>query len=273
MENILRKIVAAKKLEVEVLKHEKPLNALMNSGYIYKGASLKKYLTGPGETGIIAEFKRSSPSKGIINIKSDIIQTTTGYIRSGATALSVLTEKNYFGGSTDDLITVRAANSCPILRKEFIIDEYQLFESKMIGADAILLIASILTPDESYKLAKKAKELGLEVILEIHSYEELNRINDNVDIVGVNNRNLKDFSLSLNTSLELFDMIPDNFVKISESGIDTPERLLMLKRKGFQGFLIGERFMSYEFPEKACEDFIFKLRSLNMELKESVHEN
>ncbi len=256
MINILKKIVASKKEEVEHLKKLKPLSASMIDYSKYSNVSLKKYLSDPLQTGIIAEFKRSSPSKGIINNRSDIVQTTTGYIYSGATALSILTEKNFFGGCIEDLIAVRAVNSCPILRKEFIIDEYQLIESKMNGADVILLIAAILDHEESYKLASKAKEIGLEVLMEVHSEEEISRINEHVDIAGINNRNLNDFSVSIDTSLKLFDMIPEQFIKISESGIDTPEKLLMLKQKGFRGFLIGERFMSYQHPEKACAEFI-----------------
>ena len=273
MENILKKIVDAKRSEVEHLKKIKPLQTSMINEKHYSNYSLKKFLSDPEGTGIIAEFKRRSPSKGNININSDIVRTTTGYISAGASALSILTEKNFFEGCNEDIISARAVNSCPILRKEFIIDEYQLIESKLIGADAILLIAAILTPDEAYKLASQAREIGLEVLMEVHSEEEISLINEYVDIAGINNRNLNDFSLSLDTSLELFDMIPEQFIKISESGIDSPEKLLMLKQKGFKGFLMGERFMSHEYPEIACKDFIKDLKKLSFYTKETINEN
>ncbi len=262
---ILEKIVARKKEEVALRQLSVPHSSLeKNIAFDRPVFSLKKSLTDPQKCGIIAEFKRKSPSKGDINVAAEVGQTTTGYIQSGASALSILTDESFFGGSMEDFKTARRLNNCPILRKDFIISEYQVTEAWSIGADVILLIAAILTPALALALAKLAKEMEMEVLLEIHNKEELNRLNQHIDIVGVNNRNLNDFSVSINRSIELFDLIPSEFIKISESGIDSPEALLTLKDKGYQGFLMAEKFMATDRPEIACADFIRKVKILEL---------
>ena len=220
---------------------------------------LTEYIKAKDKTGIIAEFKRKSPSKGMINGSARIEEVTKGYSQSGASALSVLTDYNFFGGSVDDLMKAREVNQIPVLRKEFIIDEYQVYEAKAVGADAVLLIAAILTPEETKKLAKKANELNLQVLLELYDDEELKRINDFVHVVGVNNRNLKTFEVNLQHSVQLAKKIPSGFTKISESGISTPQDILFLREHGFEGFLIGENFMKTPCPEKAFHDFVESL--------------
>lgn len=264
MKTILEQITAHKREEIILRKKLYPVEILEQSkNFSIPAISIKTALRDKNKAGIIAEFKRRSPSKGNINILADVTKTTQGYVEAGASALSVLTDKDFFGGCEEDFLAARAANNCPILRKDFIIDEYQVLETKAMGADVILLIAAILSPSETKKLAALAKQVGLEVLLEIHTEKELNRLNDYVDLVGVNNRNLNDFSVSIEQSIRLFDSIPTDFIKISESGIDTAEKLLLLKHKGFQGFLMGEKFMNQENPEEACRNFI---ASVNKEM-------
>jgi indole-3-glycerol phosphate synthase len=274
MENILKQIVENKKKEIELKKVAIPLSVLEKEPYMNrKVISLRKQLEQESQTGIIAEFKRQSPSKGIINATAKVEETTYGYIKAGASALSVLTDNQFFGGSIEDLINARKANNCPILRKEFIIDPYQVIESRSIGADAILLIAAILSPAQTKELARLAKSLGLEVLLEVHTLEELNRINEFVDMVGVNNRNLNDFNVSTDRSILLYDHIPSNYLKVSESGITSPSILLTLKEKGYKGFLMGERFMREPLPEAACEQFIKELLAKEKKFLIKYHEN
>ncbi len=259
MRNILENIIKNKTEEVLYKRKMFPLDTGKYPNMERTTISLKNTLL-KNDYGIIAEFKRKSPSKGNINKVANIEKTTAGYIKSGASAISVLTDELFFGGTNQDLVTARIYNDCPILRKDFIIDEFQIYETKSIGADAILLIASVLSPYKVKRFAMIAKQIGLEVLLEIHTKSELDRINEYIDIVGVNNRNLEDFTVSIENSLELFDFIPNEFLKISESGIDTVEKLLKLKEKGFNGFLIGEQFMSTENPEISCADFIAEIR-------------
>jgi indole-3-glycerol phosphate synthase len=197
-----------------------------------------------------------SPSKGMINEFADVEKVTIGYMQAGASALSILTDEKYFGGSSKDLITARKFNFCPILRKDFIIDEYQIIEAKSIGADAILLIASVLSIKDVLQLSDFAKSLGLEVLLELHDESELDRITQHIDLVGTNSRNLKDFSVDINQSIILAGKIPNSFVKVAESGIGDTNTMLYLKKNGFNGFLIGEKFMQSTRPELACRDFI-----------------
>ena len=221
-----------------------------------------------GGWGSIAEFKRKSPSKGIINDKLTVFEVTRGYAEAGAAGLSVLTDEVFFGGSSEDLMKARAANpETPILRKDFIIDEYQILEARAFGADIILLIAANLTPEKVKSLAKFAKNLNLEVLLEIHDKHELETaLCEDVDIVGVNNRNLKNFAeQNVNASLELADLIPKNFVKISESCISKPETIRQLQAVGYKGFLIGETFMKTENPGKALAEFIKRAAFRNIE--------
>jgi indole-3-glycerol phosphate synthase len=260
--NILEEIIAHKREEVERRKELYPVKLLEKSIHFDAPVvSLKKYLLREDKCGIIAEIKRRSPSKGVINPYVSIERTSIGYMQAGASALSVLTDEKYFGGSNDDLKLARKFNFCPILRKDFIVDEYQLIEAKSIGADAILLIAAALDPDQIKQLSRQAHKLGLEVLMEVHNQEELlNNIHDSVDIIGVNNRDLKTFTTDLETSVSLSDKIPAEYVKISESGIHDPEDIIYLKKSGFQGFLMGEHFMKQSRPEKACADFISRLK-------------
>ena len=219
--NILDKIIAHKKKEVAERKELYPPKLLEQSIYFdTETVSLKKYLLRDDKVGIIAEIKRKSPSKGMIHEFVSIEQTSISYMQGGASALSILTDTEFFGGTNDDLTTARKYNFCPILRKDFTIDKYQIIEAKSIGADAILLIAAALSPAELKELAQFARSLGLEVLMEVHNAEELeSHLNENLDVVGVNNRDLKTFDVSLETSIELATRIPDQFVKISESGI------------------------------------------------------
>ena len=257
--NILDKIVFDKKREVEIKKEMFPIDFLMNSPlFIRKTFSLVESVK--NGSGIIAEFKRRSPSKQLINNKSSVIDVVKGYEKAGVSGISILGDTKYFGGSLEDLIQARNSVDLPILRKEFIIDVYQIYEAKAYGADAILLIAVILTKDEIFTFSKQAKELGLDVLLEIHNKEELLKSNlTNVDMVGVNNRNLKTFEVSLDTSKSLSKLIPVEKVKISESGISSIEAINELKQYGFQGFLIGENFMRNENPGEEAIEFLSKL--------------
>lgn len=265
--NILDKIVAHKKSEVEEKQSFFPSKLLESSIYFQTDVvSLKKYVTRPDKYGIIAEFKRQSPSKGIISAAPSIEQISIGYMQANASALSVLTDEHFFGGSNDDLQTARKFNYCPILRKDFILSEYQLIEAKSIGADAILLIAAILSAEEVKTLASFAKSLGLEVLLEIHNQRELDKITSNIDLVGVNNRNLENFTVSLETSISLAKDIPEEFVSISESGIRSPEDVHLLKSHGYDGFLIGELFMKTAVPHLACANFIQKCEAISNQL-------
>ncbi len=259
--NILDQIVARKKEEVASAKAITTLKELeQNVAFNRETFSLKTFLIDPTKTGIIAEFKRKSPSKGIINDKVSVEEVTIGYAAAGASALSVLTDRDFFMGHDDDLIAARAANKIPVLRKDFMIDEYQIVEAKALGADIVLLIAACLTPQEILGFAKLAKSLGLSTLLEVHNREELDRsLNPYLDVIGVNNRNLKDFSVNIDTSITLAEVIPADFLKISESAISNPETIKLLKAVGFNGFLIGENFMRTANPGQAMADFVKEL--------------
>ena len=259
--NILDKIVIDKRREVESKKVIIPIDFLKKSPmFLRETFSLAESIT--SGSGIIAEFKRRSPSKNVINQKSSVIDVAKGYEEAGVSGLSVLTDTKYFGGSLDDLVQVRDIVNLPILRKEFIIDSYQIFEAKAFGADAILLIAAILSEDEIVELSSLAIDLGLEVLLEIHNEAELYKAKLNhVNLVGINNRNLKTFEVSLETSKTLIKLIPKNKIKISESGISSLEAIKDLKHHGFDGFLIGENFMKMENP---AESAIELLNDLNL---------
>ncbi len=257
--NILDKIVIDKKREVAAKKSLLSIDFLQQTPlYSRKVFSLSKSIkTG---SGIIAEFKRRSPSKQVINHNSSIIDVVKGYEKSGVSGISVLGDTKYFGGGLDDLIQARATVEISILRKEFIIDLYQIYEAKAYGADAILLIAAILTSKEIIEFSKLAHQLHLEVLLEIHNKEELKKSDLSfVDMVGVNNRNLKTFEVSLETSKELSQLIPSNKVKISESGISTVKAINDLKQYGFEGFLIGENFMKTDDPGISAINFLKQL--------------
>lgn len=253
---ILDEIITYKKKEVESCKELFPVSEL-ESIPLYSRAvlSLKQSILNPLKTSIIAEFKRKSPSKGIINDHTFVDDVTQGYAASGASGLSILTDFNFFGGSIDDLLIARQMNQLPILRKEFIIDEYQLIEAKAYGADAILLIASCLEANEISRLYNFAHNLGLEVLVEIHDEQELDLVNDNADLIGINNRNLKTFEVNLEQSKNLVKKLPAEMPKIAESGISNPETIVDLKNHGFDGFLIGENFMKTPNPGRAFNDF------------------
>ncbi len=260
--DIVYKIIAHKEIEVAERKSLYPAKLLEKSIYFpSKTVSLRKYLLREDKAGIIAEIKRKSPSKGMINEHVSVERTSISYMQGGASAISVLTDTEFFGGKNEDLSTARKFNFCPILRKDFTIDEYQIVEAKSIGADAILLIAAVLSPKRLKELASFAKSFGLEVLMEVHNLEELTtHVNEHLDVVGVNNRNLKTFEVNIETSIELAKSIPDQFVKISESGINNPESVIKLMKHGFQGFLIGEYFMSHSRPGAACAEFIQKIK-------------
>ncbi|HEY8401440.1 MAG TPA: indole-3-glycerol phosphate synthase TrpC [Cytophagaceae bacterium] len=260
--NTLDKIILHKIKEVEERKQQKSIKELEASpNFGSASLSLKKFLTDPGKTGIIAEFKKKSPSKGIINDKVTVEEVVTGYEAAGASACSVLTDIEFFGGKDEDLERARKAVNIPLLRKDFIIDEYQIVEAKALGANIILLIAAALEKKTLKKLAEFAKSLGMEVLLEVHNEEELKEsVNQYVDVVGVNNRNLKNFEVDIKTSLDLVNKIPSQFLKISESGISDPASIRELRKAGFHGFLIGENFMKTENPGLAMKEFVQKIK-------------
>ena len=258
--NILEKIVAHKKTAVEKAKLLVPAEALRQSAlFNRKTFSLKEFLLDETKTGIIAEFKRRSPSKGIINDVADVTAVTSAYTAGGASCLSVLTDEHFFGGSNADLVAARV-NDIPVLRKDFIIDEYQLLEARAIGADVILLIAACLSAERIKELAAFAKQLQLEVLLEIHNEEELKHICDEVEFVGVNNRDLKTFSVDINRSIALAKQIPADKIKIAESGIENTGTINIFKEAGFKGFLIGEKFMKEKDPGSAFKRFAIGLK-------------
>jgi indole-3-glycerol phosphate synthase len=261
---VLDQILAHKRETINEQKQLVP-QALLEKSLYFKNptVSLKNYILRPDKQGIIAELKRKSPSNPEIKPAMDVEQISIGYMQSGASALSVLTDHHFFGGSNDDLITARKYNFCPILRKDFIIDAYQVIEAKSIGADAILLIAAALKEEELLDLAKMARGMGLEVLLEIHDREEItDRLLESASIIGVNNRNLKTMQVSLDVSMEMAKYLPEDVLKISESGIRRPADVIQLRGAGYRGFLIGELFMQQSRPEKACMRFIEELSKL-----------
>ncbi len=259
--NILDKIVLDKRKEVNLKKLIIPTSQLEASALFERPTiSLAKALQ-KSDTGIIAEHKRRSPSKAVINQSLNVQDVATGYENAGVCGMSVLTDVKYFGGSMDDLLMARASVKMPLLRKEFIIDEYQILEAKSYGADVILLIAAILSRDEIKALSEFAKKLNLNVLLEVHNEEELHKsIMPSLDMLGVNNRNLKTFEVSLETSKSLSTIIPDDFVKVSESGISSIDAIQELKNYGYKGFLIGENFMKTDNPGYSAQQFIKSLK-------------
>jgi indole-3-glycerol phosphate synthase len=260
MKDILEEIVLERKKIVQQLKNILPVEAWEMMPLFEKECiSLKQSLERNAGTGIIAEFKRASPSKGIINDNADVFDVVLDYELNGASAVSILTEPIFFRGNNDDILNVARSITIPILRKDFIIDSYQIFESKAIGADIILLIAACLSPKEVKTLATTAKQIGLEVLLELHDESELGHICREVDLVGVNNRNLKNFEVDLEHSVRMAEKIGSSFVKIAESGINDIKNIRYLEQYGFKGFLIGEHFMKQEDPGKAFKEFTYSL--------------
>lgn len=259
--NILDKIVADKRKEVALRKSLIPTSQLEQSVLFEKETNSLAQKLRQSNTGIIAEHKRRSPSKSVINQSFNVFDVAKGYQDAGVCGMSVLTDGKYFGGSLDDLLTARASCNLPLLRKEFIIDEYQILEAKAYGADVILLIAAILSKEEIKQFSEFAKRLHLDVLLEVHNEEELHKsIMPSLDMLGVNNRNLKTFDVSLDTSKSLSKLIPNDFVKVSESGISSIEAIKELQPYGYQGFLIGENFMKTDDAGKNAKEFINKLK-------------
>lgn len=259
---ILDQIIVTKKKEVQLLKEKFSYKDFEESDlFSSRAISLKDRLRSE-HFGVIAEIKRKSPSAGMINEHVDIIKQGKIYEDNGAAAISCLTDYFYFGGSKEDLSLLKSATSIPVLRKEFIIDEIQLFESKAIGADVILLIAEILTKEQALHLTIMAQSLGMEVIMECHSYNELKKVNDLVDVIGVNNRDLQAQKTSIQTSFDLYNFIPDGKLCISESGIRSKEDLLKLSQKGYHGALIGEHILSNSNPAEAVASLQFKRSEL-----------
>jgi len=259
--NILNSIVTDKRKEVDLKKGLISISQLENTSLFYRETISLANALRNSDTGIIAEHKRRSPSKAVINQGLNVHEVAKGYETAGACGMSVLTDGKYFGGSLDDLLLARASVKMPLLRKEFIIDEYQIIEAKSNGADVILLIAAILTQSEIKSFSELAKSLHLDVLLEVHNTAELQKsIMPSLDMLGVNNRNLKTFEVSLETSKSLSQIIPDDFIKVSESGISSVEAIKELKPYGYQGFLIGENFMKTQDPGKSAIDFIKALK-------------
>lgn len=255
--NILDEIIAKKKEEVREQKLRVSVSELQRQpGFARPCYSLSEQLRAKGASGIIAEFKRRSPSKGVINGRADINDVVMGYQRSGASGVSILTDESFFGGSLADVTNTRERLTLPVLRKDFIIDEYQIIESKAAGADVILLIAACLTRGEVAALSKMATNLGLEVLLELHAESELAHVSDNISMIGINNRDLKSFRVTPEHSLAMAEKIPGDKIKIAESGINSAADVFAFRRGGFSGFLIGEQFMKHADPAIAFADFV-----------------
>jgi len=258
--NILDKIIADKRNEVALRKQLIPVSQLEQSVLFERTSPSLAEALKASNSGIIAEHKRRSPSKQVINHNLNVQDVAQGYENAGVCGMSVLTDGKYFGGSLDDLLLARASSSFPLLRKEFIIEEYQILEAKAYGADVILLIAAVLSRSEIKSLSESAKFIGMDVLLEVHNLEELQKsIMPSLDMLGVNNRNLKTFEVSLDISKSLSEEIPNEFVRVSESGISSIEAINELKPYGYQGFLIGENFMKTDNPGASATEFIHKL--------------
>jgi indole-3-glycerol phosphate synthase len=254
---ILDRIIADKKTEIEIKKTIIPISQLEQSVLFDRPQNSLKERLCKSQSGVIAEHKRRSPSKAVINQSLNVQDVAKGYEQAGVCGMSVLTDTRYFGGNLDDLLLARASCEIPLLRKDFIIDTYQILEAKAYGADVILLIAAVLTQQQIKDLSLRAKELNLEVLLEVHNEAELYKaLMPSLDMIGVNNRNLKTFKVDLKNSQNLSNIIPDDFVKVSESGISSVEAINDLKHYGYHGFLIGENFMKSENPGQSAKDFI-----------------
>ncbi len=258
--NILERIIAYKKREVAKRKLEVPVGVLEQRPLFQRNTlSLQQSLLDKSKTGIIAEFKRRSPSKGNINETANAEEVTRAYTQGGASGLSVLTDMEFFGGSTGDLEAARI-NNIPILRKDFMIDEYQVSEAKAMGADVILLIAACLTPARVQQLATFARSLNLEVLLELHGEDEIDHICNEVSLVGINNRDLKTFTVDIRRSMAMANQLKDQKILIAESGINDVETIILLQQNGFNGFLMGEHFMKQPDPTIAFVHFVQQLK-------------
>jgi indole-3-glycerol phosphate synthase len=263
--NILQKIIAAKKKEIESSKTKNPVERFVRESQFWgvKNRSLVQSILQPGSTGIIAEFKRKSPSKGWFKPGGQKVEPVVAGYNKSAAGISVLTDNEFFGGDLNDLVQTKIVTDIPVLRKDFIVDKWQIAESKAYGADVILLIAACLTPAQVKEFAGYAASIGLESILEVHNEEELTHCCSEVSMVGVNNRNLKTFEVDIDTSLQLISKIPPNKPAIAESGINNIQAILTLRQAGFKGFLIGENFMKAEYPGRAFIEFAALLKKTN----------
>ncbi|PPK84038.1 indole-3-glycerol phosphate synthase [Neolewinella xylanilytica] len=271
MATILDRIIEYKKLEVERRRAKLPLSALKDAErYHGKRHDFCRAMENSTDFGIIAEFKRKSPSQNDINTEADPVAVGRGYAAAGAAAISCLTDTQFFGALPDDIDRLRAAVDIPVLRKDFIIDSYQLHETRAMGADAVLLIATVLNPVQIDELAEEANELGLQVICEVHDEEEVAKISPNVDIIGVNNRNLGNFSVDIARSIELAEMLPPGMLRISESGIDDPQSIVKLRRSGYRGFLVGTHFMQQPDPGRSLAEFIKKAHEIEAIYKDAI---
>lgn len=262
MKDILSDIIADKRIEIDGLKNTVSIDSLYANAIEHTHAGFAAGIEGAPTAGIIAEFKRRSPSKGWIHRDADPAAIAPGYEAEGAAAMSVLTDTKYFGGSLDDLATIRPKVKMPILRKDFTIDEYQLHQAKAYGADAVLLIAAAISETECHKLARIAHELGLETLLEVHSENELSYISDDIDVVGVNNRNLGTFHTDIAASEYLAPKLPQTITRISESGIKCAADIVKLQMLGYRGFLIGELLMKGDNPPRALHDLLADCKQL-----------
>jgi len=260
--DILEKIIATKRIEVEELKKSVTVKDLEGTDSFRRDViSMSTGLRSKKPAAIIAEFKRRSPSKGDIFGDAKVAEVVTAYAAAGCAGISVLTDVQYFGGSLEDLKAARAHVQVPLLRKDFMIDEFQILEARSAGADVILLIAEVLNVAEVKALAKFAKGLGLEVLLEMHSGAQVDKINEYVDIVGINNRDLKTFEVDTDASIRLLDSLEGDFMRISESGLSDPATVVKLEAAGFEGYLVGENFMKTGTPGTACASFISEILS------------
>lgn len=259
--NILDKIVANKKLEVAKQKAKTSLAELEKEIEQHARKGQFRVSLAQSNTGIIAEFKRRSPSRDWIFKDAKVEDIIPLYSQGGASAISVLTDYDFFGGTFEDIRLARSLTDSPILRKDFMIDEYQIYQAAAMGADAILLIASSLSIAETKQLAQKAKSFGLDTLLEIHSEAELANINEYIDVIGVNNRNLGTFETNIQASFDLANKIPNDFLKISESGISSASIVKQLQAVGYKGFLMGENFMKTDNPGLALSNFIKELQA------------
>jgi indole-3-glycerol phosphate synthase len=271
MANILDRIVEHKKLEVDRRREKHPVAALQDAVLYHRPTiSLCNALETSDHFGIIAEFKRKSPSRDNINLKADPARIARGYAEGGAAAISCLTDVHFFGAQPDDIDRVREAVDIPIIRKDFLIDVYQLHEARAMGADAVLLIAACLSAQQLDELAEAAGELDLQVVCEVHNEEDIAKVSPNVDIIGVNNRDLTDFSVDISRSLELGQVLPPGIMRISESGIDDPQSLVKLRNHSFRGFLIGTYFMEQPDPGAACGNFIHRTHEIADLYKDAI---
>lgn len=258
--DILERIIGHKRTTLPIRKGLMPVAVLERYPYFErKCISLSEDLLRGGRTGIIAEFKRKSPSKGVFNEMARPAEVAMAYEEHGASAVSVLTDDHFFGGSAEDLMSVREAVGLPLLRKDFVIDEYQVLEAKAWGADLILLIAACLTPREVRTLAQTARMLGMQVLLELHAEEELGHVCEETELIGINNRDLRTFQVDVERSLRMAGRLPVGSVKVAESGIHSPDQVRMFRDNGFHGFLMGEQFMKAEDPGAAFRDFVSTL--------------